>query len=71
MEHHTQYHTVKTDTPCALLNGNQVMISQPVPMQRTVESIALQPRPRYELVATPGGEAADSVAQIGAQGKKI
>lgn len=38
-----------------LMQGNQVLVTVPVPPQHTVTSNVVQPRPNYGAMPTPGG----------------
>lgn len=47
MQH--SYQTKRSGTNVQLLPGNQVAINVPVPVQHTVDSVLVQPRPRYDV----------------------
>lgn len=53
--------TLKTGTEIALMQGNMVVIAQPVPAAKTIESVAVQPRPMYQNGPSDVGEKADSI----------
>lgn len=53
--------TLKSNTDIGLMQGNMVVMAQPVPAAKTIESAAVQPRPRYDTLPSPVGEKADSI----------
>lgn len=61
MDNTPNYRTIKSGKSINMIGENQVLIMVPIPPQRTVESIAKQPQPKWQYLSTPGGSVADQI----------